>query len=118
MWARGVTSIVQDDGSLLGGSVAGVNRETGVMYINKPLVDSMQLSKEVLLFIMLHEMGHMVLQTSDEVAVDEWAHKEYLKRGYSLKQSVYALTQILRFSKDEDYIRANLQLQRAKQYDS
>lgn len=118
MSVRGITSIVEDDGSVLKGSIAGVDHKTGVMFINRPLIDTMGLSEDVVFFIMLHEMGHLVLQTRDEMAVDRWAHDQYLKAGYSLKQSVYALTRILRFNKEEDLARANAQYQRALAYDN
>ncbi|MFZ1807953.1 MAG: hypothetical protein WAU36_12045 [Cyclobacteriaceae bacterium] len=114
---RGITKLIQDDGRKLKGNIAGVNRHTGEMYINMPLVKQRGITKDQLFFIMLHEMGHMKLQTSDEVAVDEWAHKEYMSRGYSLNQSVTALTQVLRFNKEEDYIRGEAQLRRAQAYD-
>lgn len=118
MSARGITDIVEDDGRILKGSIAGVDHKTGVMFINKPLIDAMKLTKDQVYFIMLHEMGHLVLQTKDEMAVDRWAHEQYLKAGYSLKQSVYALTRILRFNKGEDLARANAQYQRALAYDN
>lgn len=117
-WARGITAVIHDDGSVLGGSIAGVDRETGEMFINKPMIDHMQLSKDALFFIMLHESAHLELQTDDEEAVDAHAHAEYLRRGYSLKESVFALTRILSFSKPEDIRRANKQLIRAQHYDS
>lgn len=115
---RGITSVVHDNGQVLGESIAGVDRKTGTMYVNVPMVDKMKLGKDELVFIMLHEMGHMVLQTSDERAVDQWAHREYLRRGYSPKKSVYALTNILRFNKREDFDRSMAQLNRAQLYDN
>jgi hypothetical protein len=117
MAQRGITQIIEDDGTVLKGSIAGVDHKTGVMFLNRPMID-MKLTKDQVFFIMLHEMGHLVLGTRDEEAVDEWAHREYLKRGYSLKQSVYALTRILRFNRDEDLRRANAQYRRALAYDN
>jgi hypothetical protein len=98
-----------------GHSPAAVNRRTGVMLINSSALNNM--SRDQLFFIMLHEMGHLVLQTSDELAVDKWAHQQYLRTGKSLKQSVYAMTQQLNFSSPEHYERAQLQLQRALSFD-
>lgn len=117
-WAKGITAIIHDDGTVLGGSIAGVDKYTGEMFLNKPLIDRMQLSKDAIFFIMLHEQKHLELQTDDEEAVDAAAHEEYLKRGYSLKESVFALTRILSFGKPEDIRRANAQLIRAKHFDS
>ncbi len=118
MGARGITAIVHDNGRILKGSIAGVDRETGVMYLNAPMVRMMGLSKDAIFFIMLHEMGHLVLQTSDEKEVDAWAHREYLRRGYSPRQSIFALTRILRFNKREDFERGMAQLERAKKFDN
>lgn len=117
-WARGITAIIEDDGTILGGSIAGVDRETGEMFLNRPMIEAMQLSKDAIFFIMLHENAHLELQTDNEEAVDAHAHAEYLRRGYSLKESVFALTRILSFSKPEDIRRANAQLIRAQHYDS
>lgn len=99
----------------LGGTPARVNRVTGEMQIS--LEHWKQLPPEHRFFIMLHELAHLVLQTRDEKAVDEWAFAEYAKRGYSLKQSVFALTKVLSFTNQEHYWRAYLQLERAREYD-
>lgn len=50
---------------------------------------------EHLVFIILHEVGHNELDTSNETAVDAWAQAEYIKLGYPLTESVKALTQVL-----------------------
>ncbi len=111
-WAPGITAIEHAD---LGESPAAVNRETGVMYINP----NFKLTSDQWYFIMLHEMGHLKEQTKDELTADAWAHKQYLKESKrSLKESVFALTDLLTFQKDEDFIRARYQLERAKNADS
>jgi hypothetical protein len=110
-WARGITAIKKAD---LGESPAAVNRETGVMYVNP----AFKLTQDQWYFIMLHELGHIKEQTKDELKADAWAHKQYLKEPKSLKQSVFALTDLLSFAKEEDYTRAQMQLIRAQKADS
>lgn len=112
-WASGITQIVEV--ADLGTSPAMVNRETGVVYINARFKG--RLTKDQWLFILLHEEGHLKLKTLDENAVDNWAFNEYVKRGGSLKQSVFALTRVLSGSTPEHYQRANNQLIRAKNYE-
>tara|TARA_R110001606_G_scaffold18895_1_gene70210 strand:- start:241 stop:624 length:384 start_codon:yes stop_codon:yes gene_type:complete len=112
-WAPGVTAIeyVTD----LGTTPASVNRRTGTIYINLRIWKRLPPSHRF--FVLLHEMGHIVLKTKDEKAVDDWAFKEYAARGYSLKESVKALTRLLSFAGREHTERANLQLARAKAFD-
>lgn len=109
-WAPGITAIKHAD---LGDSPAAVNRETGVMYVNP----SFKLNSDQWYFIMLHELGHIKQKTKNELEADAWAHKQYLKENKSLKQSVFALTDLLTFNKPEDYVRAKMQLQRAQAAD-
>lgn len=111
--ATGITEIIYVDD--LGTTPATVNRRTGTLYISKRIWK--HLKPEHKFFIMLHEMGHVVLQSTDEKAVDEWAFYEYAKRGYSLEQSVYALSKLLNGRNREHGERVYLQLQRAKEYD-
>ena len=112
-WARGITAIVEED---LGDSPAAVNRETGVMYVNPAFKG--KLDKDQWYFIALHELGHLTRQTRSELEADEWAHKQYLKEGRSLKKSVTALTDLLSFKTEEDFNRAYQQLQRSKKADT
>lgn len=134
--AAGITDIVLVDESTvpqMAGSVAAVSRTTGVMYINRQILDKLKaegvIDKEghVLSFIMMHEAGHVALDSDDELAVDEWAFWQYINseptspfvwgRRKSLQKSVYALTRILKFQKGEDFVRAQRQLDRALKYD-
>jgi len=68
-------------------------------------------------FIMLHEMAHVVLQTTDEIEADAWAFNQYAKLGLPLSESVKALTRILNPRSPEHNERMYLQLQRALKYD-
>jgi len=99
----------------MGENPASVNRATGAMYLNLELFK--RIKPEHRLFIMLHEMAHVVLQSTDEKKVDEWAFNEYAKRGYSLREAVYSLTDLLKSNSREQYERKINQLERAKHYD-
>lgn len=117
MYARGITRFEVADESVLDDSPAAVHRKTGVCYINPALIRRLGMTKAMLVFMLLHENAHLVLNTDDELAVDAYAHKQYMDLGYSLKQSVYAHTKVLSFDKTEDFVRARLQLERALAYD-
>jgi hypothetical protein len=71
------------------------------------------MSKEQWYFIMLHEMGHMALQTTNEKAVDQWAFLQYAKRGHSLREAAKALISTFPIENEDQLERANLQVQRA-----
>ncbi|HMV91533.1 MAG TPA: hypothetical protein PJ995_21570 [Cyclobacteriaceae bacterium] len=117
MYARGITRFEVADESVLDDSPAAVHRKTGVCYINPALIRRLGMTKAMLVFMLLHENAHLVLNTDDELAVDAYAHRQYMDLGYSLKQSVYAHTKVLSFDKTEDFVRARLQLERALAYD-
>lgn len=68
-------------------------------------------------FILLHENEHILQNTSDELAVDREAHKKYMKLGYSLTESIKALTRVLSFSMPEHDQRLKAQMIRATIYD-
>ena len=99
----------------LGGTPARVNRRTGEMFLCIPQLK--KLPKEHRLFIMLHEMAHVVLQTENEGEADAWAFAKYAEMGYSLKASVHALTDTLKAQFPQHYMRMWQQLQRAEKYD-
>lgn len=120
-WAGGITSIryIPDLGAAMppmAHTPAAVNRETGEMLVNLKIWNG--LTPDQKYFILLHEAGHLVLRSQDEKKVDEWAFREYQKRGYRLSQSIYALTKVLNFNNPEHLERANLQLQRAQKADT
>jgi Zn-dependent protease with chaperone function len=101
--------------SNLGATPARVNHETGEMLINTGYIG--YLSKEEWLFVMLHETGHLVCRARDEITPDAWAFQQYAAMGYSLKKSVYAMTEILNEKNPEHLWRMYLQLKRAEAYD-
>ena len=94
---------------------ARCNRRTGEIYININRWGSIPPEHRV--FILLHEMGHIILNTSDEVAVDAWAQNQYIQAGYTLTDSVKALTQVLSGNSSEQIRRAEAQLNRARAMD-
>lgn len=112
-YARGITEIIEVPD--LNGSPARVNRRTGVMYISRKAFSRMPVSHRT--FVMLHEMGHVVLQTTNEIAADAWAFKQYADMGLPLSESVKALTRILNPGNPDHNQRMYLQLQRAIKYD-
>lgn len=139
--STGITAILEVDEATfpkIKGSIAAVSRTTGQMFLNMPMIQQLKAAGvidkegEVLTFIMLHEAGHVALDTSDEKAVDDWAFWQYVNSGNplscfawgvncgsrSLKKSIYALTRILKFEKAEDFERATLQLERALKFDN
>jgi len=69
------------------------------------------------MFILLHEAGHVDLQTTDELKADNYAFCRYADMGYPLSESVKALTRILPFDKPGHFKRVEAQLARAIIYD-
>lgn len=110
---HGITQIIYKPN--LGNTPASVNRETGVMYIS--LHHAKRMPFEHVLFMMLHEKAHVELQTTNEIEADERAFQEYAQLGYSLTESVKALTQVLNENNKEHAWRMYLALERAKKYD-
>ncbi|HNA38721.1 MAG TPA: hypothetical protein PLR84_04385 [Chitinophagales bacterium] len=97
-------------------SPAAVNRKTGELFINKKRWSNIKAEHRV--FILLHELAHCILDTSDEMAVDALAHTWYLQLGYSLSESVFALTKVLHADSDMNKKRSWAQYTRAKEIDN
>lgn len=67
------------------------------------------------LFIILHEIGHAVLNTGCEKTVDRWAFKQFAKTNNKLKGSVFALSRVLNpVASNEHSERVKNQFYRAK----
>lgn len=96
-------------------SPARCNRSTGEIWIN----DSVWLGIKPAhrLFILLHELGHIHLNTSDELAVDKFASHHYIKMGYSLNESVKSLSRILTGTSPQHIDRVRNQIERATEID-
>lgn len=50
---------------------------------------------ETRMFVILHEVGHAVLNTGDEEKVDQWAFRQYAKTKLSLANAVFAISKVL-----------------------
>ncbi len=94
---------------------ARCNRRTGEIWINDSVWPTIK--PEHRMFILLHEYGHIQLNTSDELAVDAYASDLYIKLGYSLTESVKALSQVLTGKSNQHVDRVKAQLDRAKKID-
>lgn len=99
----------------LGGSPAKINIRTGVMYQSRDVYD--KLPKPIQRFIYLHEMGHYVLQSADELEVDRWALRQYIKEGNSPQSAIHALSRVVSFENPEHMVRLKAQLDNARHYD-
>lgn len=109
----GLTAVYLVDG--LKDRRATVNRKTGELWINKDVWRSMTPPQRM--FMLLHEMGHVRLQSTDEEAVDAWAFNQYVGLGYGLKDSVRAMTGQLDDRNPAHRRRATLQLHRALKHE-
>ncbi len=115
----GITSItVADD---LGGTPAKCWRNSGrVAVCRKKFVP---LPKEQQDMIIAHEAGHIIFDTNDEFIADDFAIDYCIQQGNSLKQTIYAMTNVLSFPdyhpqlKKQQIVRTNRQYQRLQNYD-
>lgn len=109
----GLTSISFVDD--LGSTPATVNRRTGELFLSAKKWKTM--TPDQRLFMILHEEGHVVLNTTNEFEADNYAFEQYIKTGSSLKSSVSALTDVLSNDNPEHIARAMQQFKRAKNFD-
>lgn len=109
----------------LGLTPARTHRPTGIVWLNPAFVPRInaiarnaQEAEAIWYFIMKHEEGHVVLQTTDENKADEYASNQYFnKYGKMPSASVTALTKILPFNTGEQTLRAVNQYKRAYSFD-
>lgn len=99
----------------IGTTPARVNRPSRALQINLKVWPAMPDEHKV--FVLCHELGHAELDTSDEFAVDKYASAMYTQLGYSLSESVRALTDLLNNNNADHRERAEAQLDRAKEWD-
>lgn len=111
---RGITEIYWVE-TIDGETPAKTNRRTGEVWLDKTLFG--RLPYHLRLFVLFHELGHIVLNTVDEFEADSFAFKMYAYRGYPLSEAVYALSRVLTFTTDEHFERAEAQLKRALHFD-
>lgn len=62
-----------------------------------------QLPKEWQRFMVLHEEGHLELDTDNELACDAYAFKKYADEGHSLKEAINALEKVLEFEGNKEH---------------
>jgi len=97
----------------IGNNPASVDREKGVMYINRPVFERYDgLTQK---FIMYHEEGHYVLGTTDEFEADKYAFDKILSEdpNTTLRGLVETLEKSLSMVSAQDKQRLKLQLSRA-----
>jgi hypothetical protein len=99
----------------IGSTPARIHRRTGELQINLDRFPFLHPAHQH--FVLWHEEGHKVLDTSNEKAVDAYASDKYFKAGLPLSESVKALTRVLNPDIPQHRERAALQLQRALEYD-
>lgn len=102
------------------GSPAAANMKTGEILIDRDEFPA--LDRDAQAFVLLHEGGHLVLNTRDELAADKWAHERYLNAGRSPRKSIEAMTRGFRprgnaWRNPEHAVRARLQLERAIKFE-
>jgi hypothetical protein len=97
-------------------SPAIANRVTGTVFLNIPYIKKYTPAERV--FIVLHEIAHIFLQTKNEFEADQWAFDQYIKMGYKLTDAVKALTHTLHDTNQEHLARAQAQFIRAKNTDN
>lgn len=96
-------------------SPAMVDRETGIIYVNASTFSS--LTEPQRFFVLAHEMGHYVKQTTNEEEADRFAFEKYAQAGYPLSESINTLAKVLKFRKPEDKKRISGLLGDALEYD-
>ncbi|MBW6482825.1 MAG: hypothetical protein K0B10_07170 [Vicingaceae bacterium] len=95
-------------------SVARVNHRNGVMEVRQ---DFANLDNTYKAFVFNHERGHLVLNTQNEYAADNFAMHELLKQGYPLTKILQSLTQTLSYNNAEHYGRTVNLFENLKNYD-
>jgi hypothetical protein len=114
--AEGLRIVYVDDFSD-GDGAARVYRDLGLMEIN--LSRWRQLPEQYRDYILAHEEGHYVLDTSDETAADEYAFRKLAgTRPGSLRQTALALINVLPGVTEEQQRRMDAAILRSLKYDA
>lgn len=87
----------------------------GNLFLNADMWPNLDANQRM--FVMLHEEGHLALDTSNEKLVDAYAWKKYEQLGYPISGSVLALSRNLSGRSSEHQERVLAQLKRALSYD-
>lgn len=72
---------------------ASTDRKAGIIYLNERTFNNY--SEEQQRFIILHEIGHIINDSSNEIAADHYAYYKYLESGEDLKAPLQALEKAL-----------------------
>lgn len=99
----------------IGSSPAAVHLRSGVLHINPKIFFAYP--KEWQKFIVLHEMGHWILQTRSEEKADDFAFHHFIESGESLKDAVESLLRVLDKNDDGHRKRIEALLDKAKFFD-
>lgn len=95
--------------------IAKSKASTGELVINKFYWN--KLKPEHKYYVLAHEEGHMQFNTRDEIMADDHASAKYLAAGYSITESVKALSEHLDRNNPVHIARAWAQYNRALKYD-
>ena len=95
---------------------ARVNRMTGELQLNPDVWPKLTDAEKD--FIMAHELGHLLLNTTSETEADAFADYLYANKGLSLKQSISSMTKFLDESNPQHRERVHLQLIRVFERDA
>lgn len=79
--------------TLANGSMASVDRENGILYLNNEAMS--RLSRKQQEFVILHEMAHYNLDTSDELAADNYAAQIYYAEYGNLDEPIKLHKQLM-----------------------
>lgn len=99
----------------LGNTPAKVNRVTGELYISEKHFSRMSPIQRK--FVLFHEQGHCLLNTTSEEAADNYAVDELLKRGYPLSEILKSLTRVLTYNSPEHRGRTLIVFNKLREYD-
>ena len=92
------------------GSIAKVNRRTGVLYLDPEIWDRLPTDQKE--FVLFHEMGHLRLQTTSEYEANKYAVQEFTKlktlHNRTLGQKIMVMREILDKADDTSPMLAEL----------
>ncbi len=90
----------------IGRNIARVNRQTGVIELDPSIWETLpELERD---FVLLHERGHMELQTASEFAANQYAIKNFIPvRTLTNKELGQRIEVVTRITDPENYISGN-----------
>ena len=90
----------------IGRNIARINRQTGVLELNPTIWETLpELEKD---FVLLHEVGHMQLQTASEFAANQYAIKNFIPvRTLTNKELGQRIEVVTRITDPDNYFSGN-----------